>query len=240
MFMHGGFLHIAGNMLFLWVFGNNIEDRLGRVKFLLFYLLAGLIAVYTQALIDPEFDGPDDRRERRDRRRARRLRAALPAGPGADPDLHHLLRHARRDTGADPAGASGSSFSSSRPWARSRSSSGGGEGVAYFAHVGGFVFGLAVAGAMLSVDRTQDATNRAALTRLLSQIGPRPPERPAPARPDLLRVLRGRDALRDRRHRPASSDLRRHRRDRRSTAVSLLIMVMIARGPDRRPPEPAR
>ena len=69
-------------MLFLWVFGNNIEDRLGRLKFLLFYLLAGLIAVYTQALIDSEFDCPDDRRERRDRRRARGLRAALSAGPG--------------------------------------------------------------------------------------------------------------------------------------------------------------
>jgi membrane associated rhomboid family serine protease len=53
MFMHGGWLHIIGNMLFLWVFGNNIEDRMGRVKFLLFYLLAGLIAVYTQAVIDP-------------------------------------------------------------------------------------------------------------------------------------------------------------------------------------------
>ena len=58
MFMHGGILHIAGNMLFLWVFGNNIEDRLGRVKFLLFYLLAGLIAVYTQALIDPGSTAP--------------------------------------------------------------------------------------------------------------------------------------------------------------------------------------
>ena len=42
MFMHGGILHIAGNMLFLWVFGNNIEDRLGRLKFVLFYLLSGL------------------------------------------------------------------------------------------------------------------------------------------------------------------------------------------------------
>ena len=58
MFMHGGWLHIAGNMLFLWVFGNNIEDRLGRVGFLLFYLLAGLIAVYTQALIDPSSTAP--------------------------------------------------------------------------------------------------------------------------------------------------------------------------------------
>jgi membrane associated rhomboid family serine protease len=43
MFMHGGILHIAGNMLFLWVFGNNIEDSLGRLKFVLFYLTAGLI-----------------------------------------------------------------------------------------------------------------------------------------------------------------------------------------------------
>ncbi len=53
MFMHGGILHIAGNMLFLWVFGNNIEDALGRVKYVLFYLAAGLVAVYSQAALDP-------------------------------------------------------------------------------------------------------------------------------------------------------------------------------------------
>ncbi|MGZ5310433.1 MAG: rhomboid family intramembrane serine protease [Solirubrobacterales bacterium] len=52
MFMHGGILHIAGNMLFLWVFGNNIEDSMGRVKFTLFYLAAGLVAVYSQAALD--------------------------------------------------------------------------------------------------------------------------------------------------------------------------------------------
>jgi membrane associated rhomboid family serine protease len=52
LFMHGGILHIAGNMLFLWIFGNNIEDRLGRPRFLLFYLLAGLISLYAQALVD--------------------------------------------------------------------------------------------------------------------------------------------------------------------------------------------
>lgn len=44
MFMHGGFMHIAGNMLYLWIFGNNIEDALGHVKFLLFYLIAGVAA----------------------------------------------------------------------------------------------------------------------------------------------------------------------------------------------------
>jgi membrane associated rhomboid family serine protease len=53
MFMHGGILHILFNMLFLWIFGNNIEDAMGRARFLLFYLLAGLVAVYSQALLDP-------------------------------------------------------------------------------------------------------------------------------------------------------------------------------------------
>lgn len=53
MFMHGGLLHIAGNMLYLWVFGNNVEDRMGRIPFILFYLVAGVVAVYSQVLPDP-------------------------------------------------------------------------------------------------------------------------------------------------------------------------------------------
>ena len=52
MFIHGGWMHIIGNMLFLWVFGDNIEDRLGHVKYLLFYIVAGIAAVWTQAAID--------------------------------------------------------------------------------------------------------------------------------------------------------------------------------------------
>lgn len=48
MFMHGSWLHILGNMLFLWVFGNNVEDALGRLRFLLWYLAAGLAATATQ------------------------------------------------------------------------------------------------------------------------------------------------------------------------------------------------
>ncbi|MGI0483887.1 rhomboid family intramembrane serine protease [Pantanalinema rosaneae CENA516] len=47
-FLHGGFLHLIGNMLFLWVFGNNIEDKLGHVKFLIFYLLCGILAALAQ------------------------------------------------------------------------------------------------------------------------------------------------------------------------------------------------
>ncbi|MDQ3759759.1 MAG: rhomboid family intramembrane serine protease [Actinomycetota bacterium] len=52
MFLHGGFLHIIGNMLFLWVFGNNVEDAMGRLRFIAFYLLAGAVAVYAQSAID--------------------------------------------------------------------------------------------------------------------------------------------------------------------------------------------
>ncbi|MEW6661378.1 MAG: rhomboid family intramembrane serine protease [Bacillota bacterium] len=52
-FLHGGWLHIGGNMLYLWVFGDNIEDRLGHAKYLAFYLLVGSLAGITQVLADP-------------------------------------------------------------------------------------------------------------------------------------------------------------------------------------------
>ena len=51
MFMHGSWLHIIGNMLFLWIFGNNVEDAMGRVRFLVFYLLAGLTAIALQTVV---------------------------------------------------------------------------------------------------------------------------------------------------------------------------------------------
>lgn len=53
MFVHVGWLHVLGNMLFLYVFGNNVEDRLGRVHFALFYLAGGYLATYAYALADP-------------------------------------------------------------------------------------------------------------------------------------------------------------------------------------------
>lgn len=52
-FLHGGWLHVGGNMLYLWVFGNNIEDRLGSVKFLFFYLACGALAGLSQWFFDP-------------------------------------------------------------------------------------------------------------------------------------------------------------------------------------------
>ena len=51
MFMHGSWLHILGNMLFLWIFGNNVEDAMGRGRFLVFYLLSGLVAIAAQTAV---------------------------------------------------------------------------------------------------------------------------------------------------------------------------------------------
>src|SRR4051812_13459594 len=58
MFMHGGLLHIGGNMLFLWIFGNNVEDSMGRGRFVAFYLLGGLIATAAQVAVDPNSTTP--------------------------------------------------------------------------------------------------------------------------------------------------------------------------------------
>jgi rhomboid family protein len=58
MFLHGGWIHLGGNMLYLWIFGNNVEDRFGRLRFLAFYLLAGIAAATTQVLRDPGSETP--------------------------------------------------------------------------------------------------------------------------------------------------------------------------------------
>lgn len=54
MFMHGGVFHIAGNMLYLWIFGNNIEDKVGHIRFIFFYIFCGIISAYANALTDPQ------------------------------------------------------------------------------------------------------------------------------------------------------------------------------------------
>ena len=58
MFLHGGWLHLFGNMLYLWIFGNNVEDRLGRLGFLGFYLLGGIVAAALQVVVDPGSELP--------------------------------------------------------------------------------------------------------------------------------------------------------------------------------------
>ena len=58
MFMHGGILHLLGNMLFLWIFGNNVEDSMGRPRFIAFYLLGGVVALLAQTALNPDSPVP--------------------------------------------------------------------------------------------------------------------------------------------------------------------------------------
>ncbi len=59
MFMHGGWMHLGGNMLYLWIFGDNVEDRFGHIKFILFYLLCGLAATFAQLLFNLNSNVPN-------------------------------------------------------------------------------------------------------------------------------------------------------------------------------------
>jgi membrane associated rhomboid family serine protease len=59
MFMHCGWLHLFGNMLYLWIFGDNVEDQFGHLKFLIFYLLAGIAATFSQYAVSPESGVPN-------------------------------------------------------------------------------------------------------------------------------------------------------------------------------------
>ncbi len=58
MFLHGGWMHLIGNMLYLWIFGNNIEDVMGHGKFIVFYFVCGILAALSHAAIDPESTVP--------------------------------------------------------------------------------------------------------------------------------------------------------------------------------------
>jgi len=70
MFLHGGWMHLIGNMVYLWIFGDNVEDRLGHLRYLLFYLVAGAGAALAHAYLHPDSTVPTDRCERRDQRSA--------------------------------------------------------------------------------------------------------------------------------------------------------------------------
>ena len=140
MFMHGSLLHLGGNMLFLWIFGNNIEDSMGRLTFVAFYLLGGLAALGLHVVADPSSTIPTVGAS-----------GAIAAVLGAYARLYPRARVVTLvfiiiiftvvtlpalvvlglwfvlqllPAFSDPSGAGG--------------------GVAYFAHIGGFVFGLLV------------------------------------------------------------------------------------------------
>jgi membrane associated rhomboid family serine protease len=141
MFMHGSFLHLAGNMLFLWIFGNNIEDSMGRVRFVVFYLLGGLAALGLQIVTDPDSTIPTVGAS-----------GAIAAVLGAYALLYPRARVITvifiviffTVVQLPALVVLGFWFILQLFPAFSEPMGEGGGGVAYFAHVGGFVFGLLV------------------------------------------------------------------------------------------------
>ena len=104
MFLHGGWLHLIGNMWFLWLFGNNVEDSMGHVRYLVFYLLSGLAAAAAQTSGESHQRDPDGRRLGGDQRRDGRVCRALSPGPGPHADRSRLLHHPDRGAGLPHAG----------------------------------------------------------------------------------------------------------------------------------------
>jgi rhomboid family protein len=142
-FLHAGWLHIGGNLLFLWIFGNNVEDRFGRLRFLLFYLVGGIVAGLAQVAIAPDSTTPTIGASGAI---AATLGAYLVLYPGARVTslVFLVFFYQLIDVPAvvvlalwfvlqlvDGLASLGGPVS--------------GGGVAFFAHIGGFVFGAAVA-----------------------------------------------------------------------------------------------
>jgi len=139
MFMHGSFLHIAGNMLFLWIFGNNIEDSMGRLKYLLFYLGGGVVAAIAQFAIDTNSPTPT--------LGASGAVAAVLGGyallyPRARVITLIFIIFFITVIELPALAVLGVWFILQLVDAGSQTAGGGGAGVAYFAHIGGFLFGL--------------------------------------------------------------------------------------------------
>jgi len=153
MFLHGSFLHILGNMLFLAIFGPNVEDATGRLRYLAFYLLGGLVALGAQVLVGPDSTAP-----------TLGASGAIAAVLGG-----YLLLYPRARvitlvfivffaTIVElPAVLLLGFWFLEQLWfgaAGLASPLGGGQGVAYFAHIGGFVFGLLLIRAFAHRDRS--------------------------------------------------------------------------------------
>ena len=140
MFMHGGWMHFLGNMLYLWVFGDNIEARLGHVKYLLFYLGAGVAAAWAQVATDLDSRVPPHRCQWGHLWRSGSLPAHLPIQPDYHLGLLFLYHRHPRTCAISPRVLVYIAALSvgSAPWGRRHR----GRGWPYMAHVGGLVAGV--------------------------------------------------------------------------------------------------
>jgi membrane associated rhomboid family serine protease len=139
MFLHGGWMHLLGNMLYLWIFGNNIEDVMGHVKFTVFYLLCGILAAVSHALTDPSSQIPMVGA-------SGAISAVLGAYLLLFPRAHVLVLLPAIGMTRVAAGIVLGMWFVTQLISGGMSVGAAGGGVAFFAHIGGFIAGMALIG----------------------------------------------------------------------------------------------
>jgi membrane associated rhomboid family serine protease len=139
MFLHGGWMHLLGNMLYLWIFGNNIEDVMGHAKYAVFYVLCGVLAAFSHALTDPGSQIPMVGA-------SGAISAVLGAYLLLFPRAHVLVFLPAVGMTRVAAGIVLGMWFVTQLISGGMSVGATGGGVAFFAHIGGFVAGMALVG----------------------------------------------------------------------------------------------
>ncbi|MDK2741560.1 MAG: rhomboid family intramembrane serine protease [Nitrospira sp. BO4] len=139
MFLHGGWMHLLGNMLYLWIFGNNIEDVMGHAKFVVFYILSGILAALSHALTDPSSQIPMVGA-------SGAISAVLGAYLLLFPRAHVLVLLPGIGMTRVAAGIVLGMWFLTQLISGGMSVGASGGGVAFFAHIGGFIAGMALIG----------------------------------------------------------------------------------------------
>lgn len=139
MFLHGGWMHLLGNMLYLWIFGNNIEDAIGHAKYVVFYVLCGVLASLSHALTEPTSHIPMVGA-------SGAISAVLGAYLLLFPRAHVLVLLPGVGTTRVAAGIVLGMWFVTQLISGGMSVGATGGGVAFFAHIGGFVAGMALVG----------------------------------------------------------------------------------------------
>jgi membrane associated rhomboid family serine protease len=139
MFLHGGWMHLIGNMLYLWVFGNNIEDVMGHGRFIVFYLVCGIVAALSHALTDASSQIPMVGA-------SGAISAVLGAYLLLFPRAHVLVLIPAFGMTRVAAGLVLGMWFATQLISGGLSMGAQGGGVAFFAHIGGFVAGMALIG----------------------------------------------------------------------------------------------
>ncbi|MDF0643029.1 MAG: rhomboid family intramembrane serine protease [Nitrospira sp.] len=145
MFLHGGWMHLIGNMLYLWIFGNNVEDVMGHIRFILFYLICGVLAALSHALTDPSSTVPMVGA-------SGAISGVLGAYVLLFPRAHVLVFIPGIGTARVAAGVVLGMWFATQLLSGGMSAGSPGGGVAFFAHIGGFVAGMLLIGLFKRAD----------------------------------------------------------------------------------------